>query len=255
MRLILGLYTSWDDYEITWPGLTLPGQHLKQLEVQLEEAASLGTPVVRHVNIHSGCDSWDHETAATYFEGAAPLTSAFLETCPWVGGASHETHRGRALFHPYTTRRLLERCPELRLTADLSHWHVSSERILGLENTEEASWLRESVAPRVDHVHARVGGTQSPQISASLLFSGAEDAKPAIDAHVSLWKAVWDSKLAAGADEVLITPEYGPAPYQSEGDVFDLWNQTDGAARHIEATFAEWEATATAQAGPASRAT
>ncbi len=36
----------------------------------------------------------------------------------------HETHRGRYLFHPTTTRDMLASNAELTLTADLSHWRA-----------------------------------------------------------------------------------------------------------------------------------
>ena len=146
MRLILGLYSGWDDYQGPWAPSS-PGAHVSQLGQQLTQAERLGA-VVTHLNIHSGCDSWDERSAVAYFRDALPLTSAFLEANPHVGaasrevdthgsqpthltGASHETHRGRILHHPYATLRLLETFPPLRLTADLSHWHVVCERLIG----------------------------------------------------------------------------------------------------------------------------
>ena len=38
MRLILGLYSGWDDYEGTWVPSS-PGAHVSQLEQQLKQAA------------------------------------------------------------------------------------------------------------------------------------------------------------------------------------------------------------------------
>ena len=34
----------------------------------------------------------------------------------------HETHRRRAMFTPWTTAQLLSDLPELKITADFSHW-------------------------------------------------------------------------------------------------------------------------------------
>lgn len=42
---------------------------------------------------------------------------------------SHETHRGRALFNPFITAHLLNRFPDLYITADWSHWTVVCERL------------------------------------------------------------------------------------------------------------------------------
>ena len=51
MRLILGLYSGWDDYAGPWAPSS-PGAHVAQLEQQLKQAERLG-PVVTHVNVHS----------------------------------------------------------------------------------------------------------------------------------------------------------------------------------------------------------
>jgi hypothetical protein len=42
----------------------------------------------------------------------------------------HETHRGKFSFHGRTLLPYLERFPDLRLTADFSHWCNVSESLL-----------------------------------------------------------------------------------------------------------------------------
>ena len=76
---------------------------------------------------------------------------------------AHETHRGRYLCCPFATARLLGRVPSLRLTADLSHWVLKTERLL--DAPEEARLLGACIAPAVDHLHARLGAPQLPQLS------------------------------------------------------------------------------------------
>jgi len=259
MRLILGLYSGWDDYQGPWAPSS-PGAHVSQLGQQLTQAERLGA-VVTHLNIHSGCDSWDERSAVAYFRDALPLTSAFLEANPHVGaasrevdthgsqpthltGASHETHRGRILHHPYATLRLLETFPPLRLTADLSHWHVVCERLIGQDDPDERSELHDNVAFHVDHVHARIGGTQASQQPPAAYAPAATAAERAAAAacHEALWRACWTHKAARGVAEVTVTPEYGPYPYQTVGGDPELWAQTLAAGEHLRRVFADWVA-------------
>ena len=87
----------------------------------------------------------------------------------------------------------------------------------------------DAVAGRVDHVHARVGNEERPQLAAPF----EDDA--AADWHVAFWRKCWD----AGARTACV--EYGPAPYQLTGDFRDLWLQNCAAKDHIEEAFAAWE--------------
>ena len=133
--------------------------------------------------------------------------------------ASFETHRGRPLGHAFQCERILDAVPGLRLTADPSHWHVVHERFLDMD----------AVASRVDHVHARIGNEERPQLAAPF------DEAAAADWHVAFWRRCWD----AGARTACV--EYGPAPYQLTGDFRDLWLQNCAAKEHLEEAFSAWE--------------
>ena len=141
--------------------------------------------------------------------------------------ASFETHRGRPLGHAFQCQRILDAVPGLRLTADPSHWHVVHERFLDM-NTRDERVLMNTVAGRVDHVHARVGNEERPQLA--LPFNDV-----AVDWHVAFWRKCW----AAGARTACV--EYGPAPYQLTGDFRDLWLQNCAAKEHLEKSFAVWQ--------------
>ena len=269
LRLILGLYSGWVDYE-GCPAPSTPEAHLELLEKQFGEASDLGGGApIAHVNVHAGCDSWAEDVAGAFLSRSLGLGAQFLEARPQVGagsrvtdahggtpahlhGVSYETHRGRCLFSPFATMRYLEYIEPLRLTADLSHWHVVSERLLDDEAT--AARLRGDVAPFVDHVHARVGGPNQIQLNAEARYwtprahippfgDETPEKLAAVDAHERLWTAVWEHKLARGAAEVLATPEYGPPPYQlgapSKKVVTNrgLWLQTLDAKAHLESVF------------------
>ncbi|EOD17914.1 hypothetical protein EMIHUDRAFT_195881 [Emiliania huxleyi CCMP1516] len=204
LRLIYAAYTSWLGYEGAHPGFTTPPEHLAALDAELAKAAELEAAApgtLAHINIHGGCDSFDEAQADEYYSGALPRIDAFLATHAHLStgarsGVSHESHRGRPLFHPTPTRRLLAKHgrDRLKLTLDVSHWHVSSERIvgpdpeaLGAANVEwgaaeaalaeaarreeevppgvaaERRWLHGEAYLAVEHVHARIGSGQSAQ--------------------------------------------------------------------------------------------
>ena len=76
---------------------------------------------------------------------------------------AHATQLRRYLCCPFATARLLRRVPSLRLTADLSHWVIKSERLL--DAPEEARLLGSCIAPAVDHLHARLGAPRLPKLS------------------------------------------------------------------------------------------
>ena len=213
LELIVGLYSHWTDYEGTWAAAD-PAEHLDQLRRQVDACAALD-PI--HINVHAGCDSWPEDVATRFYEDAQAIVPA---------NASFETHRGRPLGHAFQCKRILDAVPGLRLTADPSHWHVVHERFLDM-NTRDGRVLMNTVAGRVDHVHARVGNEERPQLA--LPFSDV-----AVDWHVAFWRKCW----AAGARTACV--EYGPAPYQLTGDFRDLWLQNCAAKEHLEKSFAVW---------------
>lgn len=70
----------------------------------------------------------------------------------------------RCFYHPHRTARLLASNTTLEhmaLTLDLSHWHLVSERAGGVDEAQ----LLGGLAPRVLHLHARIGTPQRPQVS------------------------------------------------------------------------------------------
>ena len=172
-----------------------------------------------HINVHAGCDSWPEDVSTRFYEDAQAIVPA---------NASFETHRGRPLGHAFQCQRILERVPDLRLTADPSHWHVVHERFLDM-NTRDERVLMNTVAGRVDHVHARIGNEERPQLAAPF------DDDAAADWYVAFWRKCW----AAGARTACV--EYGPAPYQLTGDFRDLWLQNCAAKEHLEKSFAVWQ--------------
>lgn len=156
-----------------------------------------------HVNAHSGCDAWEEATdALRFFEGAMALQARVL---PSGTRLSHETHRGRPLGHPFVAGRLLERLPDLRITADLAHWAVVGERLLRCPSSPAADDANDTearlmllAAERTDHVR---GMMMSPGVGLSVCMcvylSGAVDS---CISHVQVHARVGSSQHPQVAD-------------------------------------------------------
>jgi sugar phosphate isomerase/epimerase len=132
----------------------------------------------------------------------------------------HETHRGRPTFSTTETLRHLEALPALRLTADISHWMCVHES--DLSDQQEAL---DRVVPRVDHIHARVGYAEGPQVPHPL----APEYGAALEAHVRFWQAVLDARRVEGREWFTLTPEFGPPEYMpclpfTRQPVADAWD-------------------------------
>lgn len=166
-----------------------------QLAANLDRAGELA-PLL--VNSHTGRDFWPAARIDPLIEVAAAAADRL--GVPVL----HETHRSRFPYSAAVTVDYLRRHPELRLTADLSHWACVSESLL-----EDQAELLDEAFERVDHLHARVGWAQSAQVP------DPRDARwrPAVDAHVGWWREIVRRRAAAGASSQTVTMEWGPPPY------------------------------------------
>lgn len=113
----------------------------------------------------------------------------------------HETHRSKFSFAAHITQQYLKEQAALKLTLDVSHWVCVSETYL-----EEQPEAMELAISRTEHIHARVGHTQGPQISDPRV----PEWKPAMDAHLAWWDKVVEREKER---PLTITPEFGPPPY------------------------------------------
>ncbi|WP_420454349.1 sugar phosphate isomerase/epimerase family protein [Rubrivirga sp.] len=172
-----------------------PDDHLRSLEAQTERAAACRPVLLNH---HAGRDRFS-------FEGNLRVYRRLLEVGEETGlEVVAETHRGRPTYSLPGTVRLLDALPALRLTLDVSHWMVVHESDLG----DQAEALATAVA-RTRHVHARVGHEEGSQVSdpRAAVWEGH------VRRHVEVWQAVVDANVAADAERLTITPEFGPPPY------------------------------------------
>lgn len=116
----------------------------------------------------------------------------------------HETHRGRAGFSPYNAMELFARRPEMKITADFSHWVCVTESYL--ENCPDI--LNEAMK-RTEHIHARVGYPEGPQVPDPRVADWQE----ATGIFMTWWNKIIAYKRNEGAQTLTITPEFGPPPY------------------------------------------
>ena len=95
----------------------------------------------------------------------------------------HETHRGKFSYSIDALEKYLNQFRQLRITADFSHYCVVSESFLQSDRQQE--WISDAIK-RTDHIHARVGYTQGPQVN----DPRAEEWKEALNYHLQWWDAI-----------------------------------------------------------------
>ncbi|HKG53331.1 MAG TPA: TIM barrel protein, partial [Anaerolineales bacterium] len=138
LRLIGQILTQGQTYQ----------DHIKSFESQFEFAAQCQ---VVFINSHTGRDIFSFEENIQIFQRVTQLSQS--SGIPIL----IETHRGRPTYSAIETRKYLEALPEMRLTADFSHWMVVHES--GLADQRETVEL---AITRADYIHARVGYAEGP---------------------------------------------------------------------------------------------
>lgn len=162
---------------------------------RLEELAALG-PVL--INSHTGRDFWSFEQNCRLIEDAF-----YVEERTGVP-IYHETHRGRFTFHPAHLERFLDQYPGLKITADFSHWCTVCESFL-----EDQPSALERALKHAMYIHARVGHTQSPQVTDPFV----PEWEVALHTFVNWWKEIIRLNNERGSGQMYICPEFGPVPY------------------------------------------
>jgi sugar phosphate isomerase/epimerase len=202
LRLIGQILTQGQTYQ----------DHIQSLETQFEFAAGCD---VAFINSHAGRDIFPFEENIQIFERAVALSQS--SGIPIL----IETHRGRPTYSAIETCKYLKALPDLRLTADFSHWMVVHES--GLE--DQGANLELAIA-RADYIHARIGYAEGPQIP----DPRAPEWNYAVERHVGLWQQILDQHKKDGKEILYITPEFGPPDYMHKAPftnqpVGDVWEQ------------------------------
>jgi hypothetical protein len=182
----------------------------KDVERVIKELASYN-PV--KINLHSGRDCMTRDQGSAFFEEALRVEG---EIGIPVG---HETHRGRIFFTPWDTAYYLEKFPDLKITADYSHWVNVCERLP--EDQADAVKLANQ---RTIHIHGRVGYEEGPQVP----DPSAPEYAGQVAWHETQWARIQQYRAVANDIPLTFTPEYGPPSYlhtlpHTNVPVADLW--------------------------------
>ena len=150
------------------------------------------------INSHTGTDFYSFDENICILKKATSLEKDLHVKI------LHEIHRGKFSFHSATIQPYLHIMPDLRLTADFSHWCNVSESFL----TDQPENLHHAIS-RSDHIHARVGHQEACQVN----DPRAPEWKEALDYHLTWWDAIISLHQQKNSPEITITPEFGPFPY------------------------------------------
>ena len=171
------------------------GEHKKKFHDDLLDVAS-HKPLF--INSHTGHDYFTFEQNAELIQTAGDVQK---QTGVRI---LHETHRGRFSYSAPAIQYYLLKLPDLRLTADYSHWVNVAESYLA----DQAGNVDRAIAVS-DHIHCRVGHPEGPQVN----DPRAPEWKDALETHAKWWDAIRARLLRANAPALTITCEFGPAGY------------------------------------------
>ena len=171
--------------------------HFASFKKMIDAAAGNMQPKPLYINCHSGKDYFSYDDNKRIIDHTLELAAKTgLKIC-------HETHRSRMLYAAPIARNFIEKAPGLRLTLDVSHWCNVHESLL----TDQQETMNLAL-PRVDHVHARVGHPEGPQVN----DPRAPEWGPAVNAHFAWWDTIVKMKKDKGETITFLT-EFGPPDY------------------------------------------
>ena len=188
-------------------GLLLIAQHYDTYEPDFDrhymlysawlEKMTVWKPV--KIDSQTGKDYFSFDQNRALIEEASRFTSRTgIPVC-------HETHRNKFAFAAHITSEYLYRMPDLTITLDVSHWVCVAESWL-----DDQSMALDLAIARTEHIHARVGYPEGPQVTDPRL----PEWKAALETHLGWWDRIVARKREEETTAPLtITPEFGPFPY------------------------------------------
>lgn len=172
-------------------------EHIDYFKRMIDAAATNTVQNPLYINCHSGRDYFSIQENESFIAHTTELSKQTgIKIC-------HETHRSRLLFAAPVAKNYIQQHPELRITFDVSHWCNVSESLL--QDQQETIDL---TLPRVDHVHARIGHPEGPQVN----DPRAPEWKDAVAAHFAWWDKIVEMKKQSG-DVLTVLTEFGPPDY------------------------------------------
>ena len=172
-------------------------EHLSLFKQMTTAAATNTFQRPLYINCHSGRDYFSFEQNKAFIDHTIQLSQKTgIIIC-------HETHRSRILYSAPVARQFIEKIPELRMTFDVSHWCNVHESLLQ-DQQETVNMALE----RVDHIHARIGHPESPQVN----DPRAPEWDDAVKAHLAWWDKIVERKRKRN-ERLTILTEFGPPDY------------------------------------------
>jgi sugar phosphate isomerase/epimerase len=187
-------------------------EHLDTFKKTIDAAATQTIQRPLYINCHSGRDHFSFEQNKAFIDHTTQLAKQTgIIIC-------HETHRSRIMFAAHITRQYIEAIPELRLTFDVSHWCNVHESLL--QDQQQAVQM---ALDRVDHIHARIGHPEGPQVN----DPRAPEWEGSVKQHFAWWDKIVERKKKNGERMTFLTefgpPDYMPALPYSRQPVADQW--------------------------------
>ncbi len=175
-----------------------PQKHLVTFKQMIHACAHQTIQRQLYINCHSGKDYFPEEINNEIVQYTIDLAKETGHTI------CHESHRSRILFAAHVAKKYIQRFNQLRMTLDISHWCNVHESLL--HDQEETVQL---ALTRVDHIHARVGHPEGPQVN----DPRAPEWIDALNRHLEWWDKVVELKIKSGAKHLTILTEFGPPDY------------------------------------------
>jgi len=219
------------EWGMSWQAQCYP-RTVDDLEPVLALVRELGAD---HLNLQPDVRPYTVEDCVPYIDGWRKLAAD-------AGIEMHiETHRDRMTTDLFFTLHLLDRFPDLRFTADLSHYVVGREFAWPIADENHAMIHR--ILDNTWGIHGRVASRE--QIQVQLNFPQQQDW---VQLFLSWWEyGIRSWKKRAGPDETLtFLCELGPSPYAITGadgyELSDRWQEALQLKGMIRALWARIEA-------------
>jgi hypothetical protein len=175
-------------------------------------------------------------------DDAVPVAEAWLRMSePYSFPVLFETHRDSLLNDLFYTLQLIERVPEMRLCADLSHFVVNREMRLPLREEDRA--YIDTILQRADCLQGRVANREQVQIQVDFPQHAAWVGQ------FRRWWAdgmrYWRARNAADATLIFLC-ELGPPPYAmtdaNGAELSDRWQEAQTICSWAQAAWSEAQA-------------
>jgi sugar phosphate isomerase/epimerase len=172
-------------------------EHLASFQKMIDASAYNLFQKPIYINCHSGRDFFTYEENKAFIDYTTALSQK--TGIPIY----HETHRSRMLFSGPATRQFIEKNPALRVTLDISHWCTVHNSLL-----DDQAQTVELALSRADHIHARIGHPDGPQVN----DPRAPEWEDCVKAHFAWWDKIVLEKKRKG-ERLTILAEFGPPDY------------------------------------------